>query len=77
MVLRLVVLVGLFAALRKRAGNTQAELASRLGTTQGGVSAIERSPDPKLSTLRRHVAALGATLRIEIQLGDEITTVDT
>jgi hypothetical protein len=34
------------------------------------LSALERSADPKLSTLRKLVEALGGTLRIEVEIDD-------
>lgn len=58
------------AELRRSLGVDQTELARRLGITQGGVSALERSADPKLSTLRKLVEALGGTLRIEVEIDD-------
>ncbi len=57
-------------ALRRALGVDQTELAKRLGMTQGAVSRLERSPDPKLSTLRKISHALGGTLRIEVDFDD-------
>ena len=54
----------------KRQASPKKQLAEKLAITQGAVSAYERSTDPKLSTLRRHVEALGATLKIEIVIAD-------
>lgn len=58
------------AELRSELGINQVDLAERLGITQGGVSRLERSADPKLSTLCKLTSALGGTLRIEISAGD-------
>ena len=58
--------------LRRALGVDQTELARRLGMTQGGLSRLERSADPKLSTLRKLTEALGGTLRIEVEVGDQI-----
>ncbi|MCY3850549.1 MAG: helix-turn-helix transcriptional regulator [Acidimicrobiaceae bacterium] len=54
--------------LRRELGVDQLELAERLGMTQGGISKLERSADPKLSTLRKLTEALGGTLRIEVEV---------
>ena len=54
--------------LRRELGVDQVELAERLGMTQGGISKLERSADPKLSTLRKLTEALGGTLRIEVDV---------
>lgn len=54
--------------LRRELGVDQVELAERLGMTQGGISKLERSADPKLSTLRNLTEALGGTLRIEVDV---------
>lgn len=58
------------AELRSELGINQVDLAERLGITQGGISRLERSADPKLSTLCKLTSALGGTLRIEISVGD-------
>ena len=58
------------AELRSELGINQVDLAGRLGITQGGVSRLERSADPKLSTLCKLTSALGGTLKIEISVGD-------
>lgn len=56
------------AALRKKAGLSQQELAKRVGTTQQQISRLE-SPSYEghsLSMLRRVAEALGATVRIKL-----------
>lgn len=62
------------AELRQELGIDQTELARRLGMTQAGVSKLERSADPKLSTLRKLVEALGGTLVIQANINGQ--TVD-
>ena len=62
--------------LRRELGIDQAELAERLGMSQAGVSKIERSTDPKLSTLMKLTAALGASLHIEITAQDHTIALD-
>ncbi|MCO8127265.1 helix-turn-helix domain-containing protein [Acidimicrobiia bacterium EGI L10123] len=44
--------------LREELGCSQAELARRLGTSQPAVLKTENAADPRLSTVRRYVAAL-------------------
>jgi len=57
------------AAIRERAGVTQSEIAMRLGKSQAAVSKFEGRSDFLLSTLYRHVSAIGADLRIGITVG--------
>ncbi|MFO7985943.1 MAG: helix-turn-helix transcriptional regulator [Desulfatiglandaceae bacterium] len=60
------------AALRKRAGLSQKELARKAGTTQQQISRME-SPSYEghsLSMLRRIAAVLGATVHVDIQQED-------
>ena len=57
------------AELRRELGINQVDLARKLGITQGGVSRLERSADPKLSTICKLTTALGGTLSIEINAG--------
>lgn len=49
-----------------RAGKavTQAELAGRLGKSQGNVSEMEQRDDVHVSSLREYVEALGGELQI-------------
>ena len=60
------------AELRRELGIDQTELALRLGMTQAGVSKLERSADPKLSTLRKLIEALGGTLVIQASINGQI-----
>jgi hypothetical protein len=55
--------------LRRRLGRSQAEVASVVGTTQSGISRIERQPDLRLSTLGEYVAALGGRLHLVVEHG--------
>ena len=55
--------------LRQELGISQTDLAERLGMSQAGVSKLERSTDPKLSTMRKLSEALGGTLHIQVRAG--------
>lgn len=57
-------------ALRKVRGLTQRQLAERMGVTQAVVAELESSAPRKieLRTLVRAAAALGATLRISLEI---------
>ncbi|MBF6355846.1 XRE family transcriptional regulator [Nocardia higoensis] len=59
--------------LREELHLTQQEVADRLNVGQNRVSNIERGDldRVRLETLRRYVAAVGGTLRIEVELGDD------
>jgi transcriptional regulator with XRE-family HTH domain len=59
------------AELRKRFDRSQAEVAALIGTTQSGVSRIERQSDIKVSTLADYVEALGGTLRVHAEFGSD------
>jgi hypothetical protein len=52
------------ADLRMRSERTQAQIADYIGTSQSGVSRIERQHDLRVSTLSDYVAATGGRLRI-------------
>jgi len=58
------------AALRKKAGLSQKELAQRVGTSQQQISRLESTSyeGHSLSMLRRVAEVLGATVHIDIQL---------
>lgn len=53
------------ARLREKVGMTQSELASRLDIKQAAVSQVENG-DPRLSTLRRYIEALGGQIEIHV-----------
>jgi transcriptional regulator with XRE-family HTH domain len=56
----------LIRAVRRRRGLTQAELATRAGTSQPVVSAYEHDRrDPSFSTLQKLIEAAGEQLRID------------
>ena len=59
--------------LRKRLGRSQAEVAAAMGTTQSGVSRIERQPDVRLSTLDEYVSSLGGVLHLVVEHGGSRT----
>jgi predicted transcriptional regulator len=58
-------------ALRELAGLTQSDLASRLKVGQAAVSKIENRGDVQISSLKKYVEALGATLRIDAAFDPE------
>ena len=51
--------------LRKMSDLTQVEMAKRLDVQQSAVSKIENGGDVHLSTIKKYVEALGATLRMD------------
>jgi lactoylglutathione lyase len=53
--------------LRALVGITQEQLAEQMGVQQAAVSRLERRDDITLSSLRRYVKALGATLEINVR----------
>jgi predicted transcriptional regulator len=57
--------------IREAAGKTQQEVAVAMKVSQGLVSAAENREDPRLSTLRRYVQALGGELEIIANFGDK------
>jgi len=60
------------AALRKKAGLSQKELAQRVGTSQQQISRLESTSyeGHSLSMLRRVTEVLGARIHIDIQLSE-------
>jgi transcriptional regulator with XRE-family HTH domain len=63
----------LLAAVRKRHGLTQAQLAARAGTSQAAISRIERNlVSPSVSTLGQLLDLMGEQLVLNAeQLGQE------
>lgn len=61
-------LASMLIAARTRAKLTQAELASRMGTSQSTIARLESGTSkPSLSTLRRYAKATGARLEIRME----------
>ena len=58
------------AEIRKVIGMTQDELACKLNVAQGSVSKFENAADMYLTTLRKHVEALGGELRLTAKFAD-------
>jgi len=59
------------AKLREELHVSQVQLAAALGISQPSVVKIEKvDNDPKLSTLKRYVAALGGELTLDVTLPD-------
>lgn len=67
--------VGL-AALRRRAGLTQVELAERMGIAQSDLSKLERRHDIRLSTLEAYARAVGGKLHLLISFPEDEVDVD-
>jgi DNA-binding XRE family transcriptional regulator len=59
------------AELRKRRGMTQEQVASRMGVSVARVSQIEAGDVSTQDVLARYVAALGGTLLLVADFGDE------
>ena len=55
------------AERRRRAGLTQAEIAVRMGTSQGQIARFESGADTRLSTVARYAAALDVAVTWTIQ----------
>lgn len=56
--------------IRKAVGKTQVEMAKMLGVGQASISKLEHTSDMYLSTLRRHVRALGGELTLAVTVPD-------
>ena len=55
--------------LREELNLSQAELASAMGVKQPTIAKMEQADnDPRLSTLKRYVTALGGALSIDVKL---------
>ncbi len=62
--------VGL-AAIRRRAGLTQVELAKRMGISQSDLSKLERRGDMRVSTLREYAWRVGAELHLLFEFAED------
>jgi transcriptional regulator with XRE-family HTH domain len=58
------------ADVRKAIGRTQVDMAATLGIGQAAISKLEHATDMYLSTLRRHVEALGGELTLMVSFPD-------
>lgn len=56
--------------VRAAVKRTQVEVAAAMGASQDRVSKLERSEDALVSTLRKHVRALGGELRLVVEFPD-------
>ena len=56
--------------VRDAVKRTQVEVAAAMGTSQDRVSKLEHSDDALVSTLRRHVRALGGELKLMVEFPD-------
>ena len=59
------------AEMRKRRGMTQEQVAARMGVSMARVSKIESGDVSTQDVLSRFVAALGGTLKLIADFGDE------
>jgi transcriptional regulator with XRE-family HTH domain len=59
------------AEMRKRRGTAQEQVAVRMGVSVARVSQIERGDVSTQDVLNRFVTALGATLKLVADFGDE------
>lgn len=59
------------AEMRKRRGLTQIQVAERMGISVARVSQIEKGDVSTREVLDRYVAALGGTLKLIADFGDE------
>jgi hypothetical protein len=56
--------------VREAVRRTQVEVAAVMGTSQDRISKLEHSDDALVSTLRRHIRALGGELRLMVEFPD-------
>ncbi len=63
------------ARIRKAQNFTQAALAKKLGVKQATVSQVESSTDLYLSTLRKHIEAMGGELTLTARFPDQAPVV--
>lgn len=58
---------------RHQLGMRQSEVAEAMHTGQPTVCILEKSRNPKLSTLMRYAHAVGATISVEVVVPDDVT----
>jgi transcriptional regulator with XRE-family HTH domain len=63
------------AQMRNRRGMTQEQVAARMGVSVAQVSQIERGDVSTQGVLNRYVSALGGTLKLIADFGDEQLTI--
>lgn len=56
--------------VREAVKRTQVEVAAAMGVSQDRISKLEHGDDALVSTLRRHVRALGGELRLMVEFPD-------
>ena len=56
--------------VREAVKRTQVEVAAAMGVSQDRISKLEHGEDALVSTLRRHVRALGGELRLMVEFPD-------
>ena len=64
------------AAIRRKTGLTQVELAANLGVGQAQISKVERQDDMLISTLAAYLSALGADAQIVVEVAEQTITFD-
>ncbi len=64
------------AAIRRKTGLTQVQLAANLGVGQAQISKVERQDDMLISTLASYLAALGLGAQIVVEVGERTVTYD-
>ena len=56
--------------VREAVKRTQVEVAAAMGASQDRISKLEHSDDALVSTLRRHIRALGGELKLMVEFPD-------
>jgi transcriptional regulator with XRE-family HTH domain len=56
--------------LRRARNLTQVDLAKKLGIAQGAISKIEKREDMHVGTLRKHIEAMGGSLKLHAVFPD-------
>ena len=64
------------ADLRRHRSRTQAQLAEAIGIAPSTLARNERNPDPRLSTIKASVEAMGGRLQLVAVFDDESVALD-